>query len=300
MKTKKAFTLIELLVVISIIALLVSILMPALNKAKQQAKSTVCLSNLKQWGVIWQMYTDENNDKFPALYMNQTANAGNTPRGSWMYCLKKRYEKNEELLQCPAANKIDPDRSGFGEGGEQIFGGQKYMYSFPINDSQLDENSGMLDYSSYGMNTWCSSEVGSTPSIGRSPSNYWISRTKVKLASEVPVFADCKWRGGGPHFGADDGNAGGPLAYRPYPESQGGPDGWGTQDREMGNFAMDRHGTGINLLFADSSARNVPVMGLWNLKWHKQYQQYRNDGEMETLLNLTNPDFDWITKFPAN
>ena len=61
---RKAFTLIELLVVIAIIALLMAILMPALNKAKEQAKSVVCQSNLKQWGLLFSMYTHENDGYF--------------------------------------------------------------------------------------------------------------------------------------------------------------------------------------------------------------------------------------------
>ncbi len=64
-RRKHAFTLIELLVVISIIALLVSILMPALGKAKEMARMTVCLSNCKQAGTALQMYTSENEDWLP-------------------------------------------------------------------------------------------------------------------------------------------------------------------------------------------------------------------------------------------
>ena len=64
MKTKKGFTLIELLVVISIIALLISILMPALNKARLQAKTAVCLLNLKQLSLGWTVYAFENEDYF--------------------------------------------------------------------------------------------------------------------------------------------------------------------------------------------------------------------------------------------
>ncbi len=61
MRKGKAFTLIELLVVIAIIALLLSILMPALRKIKEQARRTICTSNLHQWGVSIQNYSVDNN-----------------------------------------------------------------------------------------------------------------------------------------------------------------------------------------------------------------------------------------------
>jgi len=67
-KNRKAFTLIELLVVISIIALLVSILMPALRKAKIQAWTVVCKSNLHQYALGVRMYLDENDGAFPCPF----------------------------------------------------------------------------------------------------------------------------------------------------------------------------------------------------------------------------------------
>ncbi len=98
---RRAFTLIELLVVIAIIAILAAILFPVFAKAREAARSSACLSHMKQMGMGVMMYTQDYDETMPAASRTWVVNGSNVG-ARWMHQTYP-YIKNAKLFDCPSA-----------------------------------------------------------------------------------------------------------------------------------------------------------------------------------------------------
>jgi len=271
------FTLIELLVVISIIALLMAILMPALNRVKNQARTIMCQARLREWGLIFKLYTDDNNG-----YFNRGWDVGETTL--WMNAMRPYYKDNWSMLLCPTATREMINSTDWGtfkaayrEIATPSGGRYRYVFSYSINSWTNYMHQDRLDR----LQEWFWKSVNNNTAVvpgTRTATSRFVS------TNNIPVFGDATWHDAWPR----DTDA--PAEY---------PDAYGIGDRgttgEMNHFCINRHDGFVNLLFMDWTTRRVGLKELWTLQWHRAF---KTNGPWTKAGNVQPSDWPaWLRRF---
>ena len=253
MVKRRGFTLIELLVVISIIALLLAILMPALGAVKERARALVCLTNVRTFAIAQVTYSAANDDKVVSLYFVDEGKF-------WDEKLEEYYQVDDVRL-CPSAKKLPSADSEFDHGSLGMANyGTPYEAWYHRRNS--GDNAGRVFAGSYGTNAWIHQGYGQTWAFA--PENHW-GKMSVKNSASIPLMLDCTWVSGYP---LDTDQPISAAANDDYRASV-----WGRGEGvQMARYAFSRHPSGTGVSFMDGSARNVPHRELWELKWHRAFK----------------------------
>jgi prepilin-type N-terminal cleavage/methylation domain-containing protein len=240
------FTLTEVLTTIIIISILVAVLFPVLRKARGQMRVTVCMSNLRQWDLGFQLYATENDSKYPPAEPQNTTDI-------WMTKLRTYCSDIETVRHCPCAMKVQ-ETTQISTG---ILGATKRAW-YLTAPFDLPPN---YRTGSYAENIYVTQPL-TDPELDSSSSplaNYW-SGPEEKGAGQTPLLLDARW-----YIVAPD-------------ETQPLPDDGNiilneTSKTWVDSAAMRRHGDGISILFLSGTIVKVGAEELWNFRWHKNYNK---------------------------
>ena len=251
----KGFTLIELLVVIAIIALLIAILLPALQRVRNQSRAVVCQANLKQWGTILALYTEDNQGRLPPLpreyrcpvwFLFGSSLYDDDPNTPPAY-----YDvRTEGIACCPMAVRT-------GSNGH-------FTATQPSLQYEMDGTGGSTFEaweitgtprpfrSSYGFNGWLFN-----PSFG--PTTFYgevigLDISSIKDKANIPTLLDSAHVEGIPD-----------ERYFPPPMTEFDTSG------TISMFCINRHNGYVNGLFMDWSVRKIGLKELWTLKWSRVF-----------------------------
>jgi prepilin-type N-terminal cleavage/methylation domain-containing protein/prepilin-type processing-associated H-X9-DG protein len=268
---RSAFTLIELLVVIAIIALLTAILLPALQHVRKQARAVACRANLRQWGITFAAYAEENQGRLPT----------HPASGIWLLrgSMSAEDDANTPGVDLRASTKgIACCPEAVRPGGNDKFSTILYRPDSRVCRVEGTVGSRLEAWQvtspapafrcSYGYNEWFIDPL----SAGRSLSlrSFGVDLFAIRQRADFPLLLDSAMPWSEPH-----------AESRP-PRSEDFPSG------PMGYFCVNRHNARTNGLFLDWSVRPIGLKELWTLKW---YPGFDTAGRW-TLAGGVRPD-DW-------
>jgi prepilin-type processing-associated H-X9-DG protein len=224
--------------------------LPALGRAKLQAKATLCLNSLRQMSLATRFYADDYKDHVPPVtpvvgkyWFHEIA----PYMGDAAYQNKPAEHLNGvmRIMICPSTKRPKT----------KVTAGESWWGTATTTWRSLEAEG------SYGMNLWLDNQG---VYLGDFPRDKYYPQFSAAPA-DVPAYGDSVWVGSWPE-GRD----------RPPVDLKGAGYGGGSfphvRGQFMARFAIDRHRGGMNVGFVDGHATKVPLKALWTLNWHRDFE----------------------------